>query len=231
MALSNKKLDGTGLAQVWSLIVAAFVAKEDGKGLSSNDFTNTYKQQLEQLVQTGREVNVIESIKVNGVALEVTDKGVNITVPTGTLASLDKVSESNLDTALAALINGKADKATTLAGYGITDAYTITETENAIKQAVSGTYRVKGTVTFANLPTVGMQDGDVYNVSDAFTTTALFKEGAGKEYPEGTNVVYVAADTKWDCMAGTYDFSAYMKKTDLEDLTEAEISEICQIKK
>ena len=53
----------------------------------------------------------------------------------GDLASLDEVTESNLNAALAAKINGKADKATTLAGYGISDAYTKAEADGAISTA------------------------------------------------------------------------------------------------
>lgn len=227
----TKKLDATGLSQVWSLIKEYFVAQETGKGLSANDFTDTLKAQLEGLVATGGEVNIIESVSVNGVALTVTNKGVDITVPTGTLADLDEVGADNLSTALKSLINGKADSATTLSGYGITDAYTKSETytqtevDSAIKSAVAGVYTVKGAIAFADLPTSGMEEGWVYNITDAFTTTAAFVEGAGAEYPAGTNVVYT--DSGWDAMAGVYDFSAFLTADDIEDLTEAEISAIC----
>jgi hypothetical protein len=53
-------------------------------------------------IEEGAQVNVIESISVNNVAVDVTEKGVNITVPTGALASKDKVAESDLDSELAA---------------------------------------------------------------------------------------------------------------------------------
>ena len=43
---------------------------------------------------------------------------------------------------------------------------------------------------------------DMRNVSDEFTTTSDFKEGAGHEMPAGTNVYYTA-DGKWDCLAGS----------------------------
>lgn len=41
------------------------------------------------------------------------------------------------DTEVRDLINGKADTATTLAGYGITNAYTKTETDAAITNAIN----------------------------------------------------------------------------------------------
>lgn len=58
---------------------------------------------------TGGQANVIETVKVNGVALEVVDKAVDVTVPTGALAGKDKVAEGDLEDALATKINGKLD--------------------------------------------------------------------------------------------------------------------------
>lgn len=104
------------------------VYKETGKGLSTNDYTTEEKNKLGGIA-TGAQVNVIEAVKVNGVALDITDKAVDVTVPTGALASKDKVAEDDLETTLATKLNGKADKTTTLAGYGITDAYTKTEAD------------------------------------------------------------------------------------------------------
>lgn len=65
-------------------------------------------------VAEGAQVNVIETVKVNGVAQSVTDKAVDITVPTvptGALASKDKVAEADLETSLADKINAKANDA------------------------------------------------------------------------------------------------------------------------
>ena len=56
------------------------VDKVTGKGLSTNDFTNTLKTKLTG-IETGAQVNVIESVKVNGTALSVTSKAVNVDVP------------------------------------------------------------------------------------------------------------------------------------------------------
>lgn len=60
-------------------------------------------------VAEGAQVNVIETVKVNGVAQSVTEKAVDITVPTGALASKSKVAEADLETALADKINAKAN--------------------------------------------------------------------------------------------------------------------------
>lgn len=218
MGTTTKKLDATGLSQVWAKILAGFLTKTAAEEMQA---------QINALIEVGAEANIIENVSVNGVALEVTDKGVNIIVPTGALASLDKVDAAHLEDAVLELINGKADKATTLAGYGITDAYTKNETDAAIKSATSRIYKVKGSSAFADLPTEGMAEGDVYNITDEFTTTDAFVEGAGSTYPAGTNIAYT--ENGWDVMAGTYDFSEYMKTSDLVDITEEEINEICKI--
>ena len=56
---------------------ATKVDKVAGKGLSEADYTNTEKTKL-QGVAEGAQVNVLEAVKVNGEALEITEKGVNI---------------------------------------------------------------------------------------------------------------------------------------------------------
>lgn len=50
----------------------------------------------------------------------------------GALGHLDKVAVEHLAEDLKNLINGKANAATTLAGYGITDGMTATEIAQAI---------------------------------------------------------------------------------------------------
>lgn len=46
---NQKYLDNAGLERVWSKIKAAFVAKESGKGLSTNDYSNEDKAKLNSL--------------------------------------------------------------------------------------------------------------------------------------------------------------------------------------
>lgn len=108
-------------------------------------------------------------------------------------------------------VKDKANKATTLAGYGITDAYTKTEVDGK----VSSVYKPGGSVAFAALPAADESHlGLVYNVTDAFTTNATFIEGAGKKHPAGTNVVVVSVDGgyKFDVLAGFVDLSGYVEK-------------------
>ena len=84
------------------------VDKEAGKGLSTNDYTTPEKNKLAGIA-AGAQVNVIESVKVNGVALPISEKAVDVTVPTGALASKNQVSKSDLDSALSGELDGKAN--------------------------------------------------------------------------------------------------------------------------
>lgn len=60
-----------------------------------------------------------------------------------------------------------------------------------------------GTVAFADLPALAdVNAGWMYNISDEFTTTDDFKEGAGSTVPAGANI-YKTSDEKWDVLAGT----------------------------
>lgn len=108
--------------------LAKKVDKETGKGLSTNDLTDELKGQYDaayahsQVAHSPADAqkNIIETVKVNGVALTPdTAKAVDIAVPTNN-AQL----ENGAGYITSAAITNKADKATTLEGYGIADAYT-----------------------------------------------------------------------------------------------------------
>ena len=98
-----------------------------------------------------------------------------------------------------------------------TNYYNRTETDAKIDEKiaakVSSTYKAAGSIEFASLPALSAtEEGKVYNVSDAFTTTENFVEGAGRQYPAGTNVVCIDTDEdvyKWDVLAGFVDLSGY----------------------
>lgn len=85
--------------------LAKKVDKVDGSRLMTNDEGTKLAG-----VAAGAQVNVIEKIKVNGVEQTVgDDKSVDVAIPTGALASLDKVAETNLDDALKAKVNAAAE--------------------------------------------------------------------------------------------------------------------------
>lgn len=89
-------LNETGLAKVWDKIktwvqnqgyltkhqdISGKQDKETGKGLSTNDFTTTLKNKLDG-IENNAQVNKIEKIRKNGTDLTITNKTVNIEVPT-----------------------------------------------------------------------------------------------------------------------------------------------------
>ncbi len=137
------------------------VDKVTGKQLSTNDFSNDYKSKVDSNtsarhthtnktildattasfttsdesklngIASGAQVNVIESIKVNGAAQAVTSKSVNISVPTKT-SQLQNDSEfvtlSDLDDSEAGIITGLENKVDKIEGKGLstndfTDSY------------------------------------------------------------------------------------------------------------
>jgi hypothetical protein len=120
--------------------LAKKVDKADGYGLSKNDLTDALKANYDAAYDHSQiahapanaQANVIESVKVNGTALTITGKAVDIAVPT------DNAQLTNgAGYLVASDIANKADKATTLAGYGISDAYTQTQTDTAIANAMA----------------------------------------------------------------------------------------------
>lgn len=61
----------------------------------------------------------------------------------------------------------------------------------------------QGTVAFEDLPPLSeVETNWMYNISNEFTTTSDFVEGAGNVMPIGTNV-YKTSAGKWDCFAGS----------------------------
>lgn len=138
------------------------------------------------------------SINVSGVG------AVEVTVPDG-----DKRAKARLkigtpteddDATTKAYVEGK-----------VSGLQTADQVQAAISSAITGVYTPKGSIAFKSLPTAAAGNkGWVYNVSDAFTTTAAFVEGAGHSYGAGTNVVCVDAGSgsyKWDVLAGTIDLT------------------------
>lgn len=94
-----------------------------------------------------------------------------------------------------------------------------TQVTNAINAKIASVYKPGGTVAFENLPTlIAANEGFVYNISNAFTTTADFVEGAGKKHKAGADVGIVNTGTaespvyKYNVFANFTDLSGYMEK-------------------
>lgn len=141
----------------------------------------------------------IDKIKVNNVEQSIANKTVNITVP----EDLEDLTNTGSDPFIQ-----KSD----------------------LDAAIVGALKPKGSVAFANLPALTAANlNNVYNVTDAFTTTADFVEGAGKDYPAGTEVAIINNGTdaspvyKYSVYSGFIDLSDYWDQTNLTPITTAQI--------
>lgn len=102
-------------------------------------------------------------------------------------------NEANSTFATITSLDSKANKSTTLSGYGIEDAYTKSE----IDSKISSVFVYKGNVdTASELPQENNKIGDVYNVLD-------------------TDDNYAWNGTQWDKLGGTIDLSSYATKNDV----------------
>lgn len=181
---------------------------------TDNNYTSGEKTKLSG-IEAGAEVNVIEVVKLNGVSLTPdSNKVVDVSVPTNN----------------SQLANG--------AGY-----QTASDVQSAIASQIASVIKPKGTVAFANLPQLALDQhanqklGFMYNISDAFTINSDFVEydaSAPKSYPAGTNVYVVQEEYnqgdvthlayKYDVLAGFVDLGSYYNDSNLIAITDTEIN-------
>lgn len=115
------------------------------------------------------------------------------------IQSIEDGAEANVQSDWTALQGDAAilNKPTTLAGYGITDAMTITEIETAINNAIASAFTYKGVkATVTNLPTTGNTVGDVWHVN----------ANSGQ---------YVWNGSSWDELGSLVDLSGYLQKVEI----------------
>lgn len=111
-----KFLDYDGLLYFWQQVKGKLnnkVDKEDGKQLSSNDYTTTEKNKLAG-ISSGAQANVIETVQLNGNSITPTDKTVNVQVSKSTVG-LNNVTN---DAQVKRSEMGKADGVATLDSAG-----------------------------------------------------------------------------------------------------------------
>ena len=129
-----KYLDLSGLQKYHEGIKAKLDSKVDkisGKGLSTNDYTTSEKNKLGGIA-SGAQANVIESVKVNGTALSVSSKAVDVKVPT-------KLSELENDEGFIseqADISGKEDKSNKVTSWSSTTNDTRYPSEKLVKDSL-----------------------------------------------------------------------------------------------
>lgn len=194
------------------------VDKVEGKGLSANDYTNEEKAKLGGVEANANNYTLPDaSASVKGgvtVGTNVDVSGGKISVKNGTTNQKGVVQLSSAVKAAYDLAAGKQSPATSLAGYGIADAYTKDEVDAKMSSALE----YKGSKdTYADLPTTGNKKGDVWNIVNA---------DAAHGVNAGDNVAWNG--TTWDVLAGTMDLSAYMLAEDLVAISNAELDNICK---
>lgn len=213
----DKFLDKDGLLYFWQKLKTLFVAKESGKGLSTNDYTTAEKEKLSGIDAGANNyklptssTSVLGGVKI-GSGLTISGDGVLSSTGGGTADSVEWVNVQN--------------KPSTVSGYGITDVFT----KDEVNSKLSSVYKPAGSVEFADLPTLSIENlGNVYDVIDEFSTDERFINPEPKTYPIGTNVVVIQKDGGYyfDVLAGFIDLSEFMKKTDITSVSNEEIDTI-----
>lgn len=156
-------LDETGLAHFWQQILGRlnnFVRAEEGKGLSTNDLTNTLKSNYDAAythststhAPTDAEKNVIVGIQKNGTNLSVdSNRRVNITVPTKTSDLTNDssfVTQTTLNTTIETT-KSKTVSATLFASNwtGASAPYTYTLAVTGVTASSNGSLRIAQSAT------------------------------------------------------------------------------------
>ena len=205
------------------------VDKVNGKGLSTNDYTTDEKEKLAGIDVGANKYSLPAATteKLGGVKV-----GTNISVSSGTISvatgstsakgvvQLENAASTSTTTAatpaavnaVKTIAEAKQSPATTLSGYGITDAYTKKEVDGLVSSAL---HYMGSKENYSDLPTTGQKTGDMWNIEKADTTHGV---------KAGDNVAWNGSS--WDVLAGTIDLSDYMLKTDMVAITNSEIDTI-----
>lgn len=170
---------------------------EIGKDLSTNDYTNVEKNKLSGIA-SGAQVNVIESVKVNGTALTPSSKSVDVTVPT-------KVSQLTNDSGFqnATQVNS------TIAGKGY---QTQSQVQSLINSAVGNITSIKYEKV-NSLPATG-KNGVIYLVAHSHGTQDIYDE-----------YIWLSETKTFEKIGNTdIDLSAYVKKSELTAITTNDLN-------
>lgn len=193
-------LDKSGLTLLISKIKSALGGKVDvvsGKGLSTNDYTSAEKQKLSGIAN-GAQVNVIESVKVNGTKLTPSSKAVDVTVPTKT-SQLMNDSGYQSATSVESIITAK--------GY-----QTQSQVQSLINSAVGNITSIRYEKV-TSLPATG-SNGVIYLVAHSHGTQDIYDE-----------YIWLSETKTYEKIGNTdIDLSAYVKKSELTAITTNDLN-------
>lgn len=183
-----------------SKIKSALGGKVDvvsGKGLSTNDYTSAEKQKLSGIA-SGAQVNVIESVKVNGTKLTPSSKAVDVTVPTKT-SQLTNDSGYQSATSVESIITAK--------GY-----QTQSQVQSLINSAVGNITSIRYEKV-TSLPATG-SNGVIYLVAHSHGTQDIYDE-----------YIWLSETKTFEKIGNTdIDLSGYLKKTELTAITTNDLN-------
>ena len=172
--------------------------------ISVNNNTVTIRNTLQMAAASGE---VIATLTIKKSAADVSTLNFRIMVQEHPLDGVD-ISETEIP-AIIALAQEQADEAEAWATGeidGVPVPSTAPQHDNSAEYwaqqaqiAVQGAVRFEGACTFAQIPTTGMKQGDMWNITDNFTTDSRFREGVGVPCKAGTNIAWDG--TYWDVMA------------------------------
>lgn len=143
------------------------------------------------------------------------NKAATMTDVNNAKSEANSYTDGQVSAAKTELIGSGSGSSTTIKGvYDEAKTYT----DQQVAAQIGSAYKAAGSVNFASLPELAAsEEGKVYNITNEFTTNENFIEGAGNEYPAGTNVVCVDSDDagtyKWDVLSGVVDLSLYDTST------------------
>lgn len=117
-------------------------------------------------------------------------------------ATAAAASAENIDTYVTAAESWAIGGTESREGEDTNNAKYYAEKAETAAGSVEGALKPVGTITFAEIPAdLSGKEGNMYNISDDFTSDARFKDGSGKSYAAGTNI-YVTYDYMLDCLVG-----------------------------
>lgn len=165
------------------------VDKEEGKGLSSTDFTSAEKSKLARL--NGYVVNMADNMVPTAEFGRITYSFKNESTGSNGNTQSKVIQIPAATTSAAGLITAE--------GFNkLTGLPTSEEIDQKINTAIGSVYRVKGSVAnYEALPKDNVTIGDVYNLEDT-----------------GANYVATSTTPDWDKLSETVDLNGYLTKTD-----------------